>query len=256
MIKSIIVENEQQFSDGLLHLLKGSFPEIDVLAICETVPSAIEQAERLFPEIVFLDVELPPFTGFDFLEATYDLEFEVIFTTVYDKYAVKAIEFAAIDYLLKPIKAEELERSINRYKRIEQKGSRKNIDNLLSSVKNKSKLGETIGIPVVNGTKFIQVANILFCEADSNYSFVHLKETNLKIHSTKNLLQFENLLSEHGFCRIHDKFIINLNEIKQYMRGGEGGVVTLSNGKEIDASRRRKDSFIRTMLKRGMIFPK
>lgn len=117
-------------------------------------------------------------------------------------------------------------------------------------------MGETIGIPVVKGSKFIQVANILYCEADSNYSFVQLKENNQRITPTKTLLQFENLLNEHGFCRIHDKFLINLNEIKEYMKGGEGGVVTLSNGKEIDVSRRRKDNFIKMMTKLGIIFPK
>lgn len=256
MIKCLIVEDNKEYSDELLKFLKSGSPEIDVLGICATVPDAIEKAIKLLPEIVFLDVELPPLTGFDFLEATGDLDFEVVFTTVYDKYALKAIEFSAIDFLIKPVKEEELKRAIDRFKRIEIKGSRKNIDNLLKSVKNKNSLGQTIGIPIINGSKFIQVADILFCEADSNYSFVQMKEKSQRIHATKTLLQFENLLSDHGFCRIHDKFIINLKEIKEYMRGGEGGVVTLSNGKEIDVSRRRKDNFIRTMTKLGMVFPK
>ena len=255
MIKTIIVENEQPQSDYLTAILNKHFPEVDVLKICNSIPDAIKEVNALLPELVFLDVELPPYTGFDLLEQTQPISFEVIFTTSFNKYAAKAFRFCALDFIEKPFGVDELKEAIIRYKNLAATGSKKNIEALLHNVKQVDSSLQKVGIPVIGGLDFITVSEIIMCKSENNCTDFHLTNKR-KITATKTLKWVDELLQGHNFFRVHDSYLINLNHIKKYKKGGEGGVVELTDQKEADVSRRRKDDFLKALAERKMIFDK
>lgn len=255
MIKTIIVENEKQHSDYIASLLAKHFPEIEILSICNSVPNGVDKINALKPQLVFLDVELPPFTGFDLLEQTRNLNFEVIFTTSFNKYAAKAFRFCALDFIEKPFGEDDLKEAINRYKNLSASGSRKNIDALLHNTKQTDVALQKVGIPVLGGLDFLQVSDIIMCKSEDNCTNFYLVGKK-KILATKTLKWVEELLKDHRFFRVHDSYLINLSHIKKYKRGGEGGVVELSEQHEADVSRRKKDDFLKALSDLKMIFNK
>jgi two-component system LytT family response regulator len=255
MIKTIIVENEKPHSDYLSGMLAKEFPEIDVLTICNSVPEGIKQINTLFPQLVFLDVELPPYTGFDLLEQTSATKFEVIFTTSYNKYAAKAFRFCALDFIEKPFGLGELKEAITRFKNLAETGSKKNIDALLHNAKQTDSNMHKVGIPILGGLEFIVVSEIIRCQSSNNYTDLYLIGKK-KITASKTLKWVDDLLNDHNFFRVHDSHLINLNHIKKFMKGGEGGVVELSEQQEVDVSRRKKDDFIKALSDLKMIFQK
>lgn len=255
MIKTIVVENEKPQSDYLTTLLAKHFPEIDVLKVCDSVPDGIKEVNRLQPGLIFLDVELPPYTGFDLLEQTRSVNCEVIFTTSFNKYASKAFRFCALDFIEKPFGIEELNEAIGRYKALAATGSKKNIDALLYNVKQTDSSMQKVGIPVLGGLDFITVAEIIYCKSENNCTDFYLTNKR-KITATKTLKWVDELMRDHHFFRVHDSYLINLNHIKKYKKGGEGGVVELTDQKEADVSRRRKDDFLKALSDLNMIFTK
>lgn len=252
MIRTVIVENEKPQSDYLIALLAKYFPEIDVLMICNSVPEGINAVNTLKPHLIFLDVELPPYTGFDLLEQTRSVNCEVIFTTSFNKYASKAFRFCALDFIEKPFGEEELKEAIGRYKTLAATGSKKNIDALLHNVKQTDISMQKVGIPVLGGLDFITVSEILLCRAVDNCTDFYLTGKR-KITATKTLKWVSELMQEHHFFRVHDSYLINLNHIRKYKKGGEGGVVELTEQLEADVSRRRKDEFLKTLASLNMI---
>ncbi|MEO8087139.1 MAG: LytTR family DNA-binding domain-containing protein [Bacteroidota bacterium] len=255
MIRTIVIENEKQQSDYLITLLVKHFPEVDVLKICNSVPDGIKEVNSLQPDLIFLDVELPPYTGFDLLEQTRIVNCEVIFTTSFNKYAAKAFRFCALDFIEKPFGVDELKEAINRYKTLAATGSKKNIDALLHNVKQTESSMLKVGIPVIGGIDFVTVSEIILCKAEDNCTDFHLTNKR-KVTATKTLKWVDELMREHHFFRVHDSFLINLNHIKKYKKGGEGGVVELTDQKEADVSRRRKDDFLKALSDLKMIFNK
>jgi two-component system, LytTR family, response regulator len=255
MIKTIIVENEQPQSDYLTALLAKHFPEVDVLKVCNSVPDGIKEVNALEPELIFLDVELPPYTGFDLLEQTRSVNCQVIFTTSFNKYASKAFRFCALDFIEKPFGEEELKEALTRYKTLAATGSKKNIDALLHNVKQTDTSMQKVGIPVLGGLDFITVSEIIYCKAQDNCTDFCLTNKR-KITATKTLKWVDELMREHHFFRVHDSYLINLNHIIKYKKGGEGGVVELTEKLEADVSRRRKDDFLKALADLNMIFNK
>lgn len=253
MIKALIVENEKQQSDYLISLLGKHFPEIDILSTCNSVPDGVREANALHPELIFLDVELPPYTGFDLLEQIPRVKCEVIFTTSFNKYAAKAFRFCALDFIEKPFGVEELTESIKRYKTLASTGSRKNIEALLHNVKQVESSMLKVGIPVLGGIDFITISEIIMCKSEDNCTDFYLTGKR-KLTATKTLKWVDELMRDHHFFRIHDSYLINLNHIRKYVRGGEGGVVQLSEQIEADVSRRKKDAFLKTLADLKMIF--
>lgn len=246
MIRAIIVENEQPQIDRLKGLLEIHFQEIELVAVCDNVPEGIEQVNLLSPDLIFLDIELPPYNGFDLLEQVKDCNAEIIFTTSYSQYAKKAIKFCALDYLEKPYLVEELVEAVNRYKNLVATGSKKRIHALLHNVKQSDITMQKVGIPVMGGFEFITVSEIIMCQSTDNCTDFHLADKR-KITATKTLKWVEALMLEHNFFRVHDSYLINLNHIKKYNRGGEGGTVELTGRLEADVSRRRKEQFLKVL---------
>lgn len=255
MIRAIVVENEKPQIDYLLALLSKHFPEVDVLKVCTSVPDGIKEVNALQPELIFLDVELPPYTGFDLLEQTRNVNCEVIFTTSFNKYAAKAFRFCALDFIEKPFGEEELKEALTRYKNLAATGSRKNIDALLHNVKQTDASMLKVGIPVLGGIDFLTISEIILCKSEDNCTDFYLLNKR-KITATKTLKWVEELMKEHHFFRVHDSYLINLNHIKKYKKGGEGGVVELTDQKEADVSRRRKDEFLKVLSDLKMIVSK
>jgi two-component system LytT family response regulator len=252
MINTVIVENEKPQSDYLAALLAKHFPEVEVLKICNSVPDGIEQVTALRPALIFLDVELPPYTGFDLLEQVKDVASEVIFTTSFNKYASRAFRFCALDFIEKPFGVDELKEALDRYKKLAATGSRKNIDALLHNVKQTDASLQKVGIPVLGGLDFLTVSEIILCQSQDNCTDFFLTGRK-KITATKTLKWVDELLREHNFFRVHDSYLINLNHIRKYKKGGEGGVVELTEQLEADVARRRKDDFLKVLADLKMI---
>jgi two-component system LytT family response regulator len=189
---------------------------------------------------------MPNKNGFELVEATKDIPYNVVFTTAYQQYAIKAIKFAALDYLLKPIDADELKEAIFRFKskqKNEQRDKQLNLlfDNLKSNTSNYNRLS----LATNEGVIFINTADILYCEASGGYTFFYMKNGD-KFITSKTLKEYEEILVENHFFRIHHSYLINLSEIKRYIKG-DGGTAIMSNNIELPVSKRRKDDFVKKL---------
>jgi two-component system, LytTR family, response regulator len=242
MLKVLIVDDEFKCREVLKVMLQESGIEINIVGTAEDVPSALDELHKHAPDLVFLDVELEQETGFDFLKQASPINFEVVFTTAYTHYAINAIKFSAIDYLLKPINPEELMNAIQKV--IEKKNAstfKNKIDVLFQNLKGPGNR-QKIALPTTEGLIFVQVEDIVFCEADGAYTAIHLKSAG-KIFVSKNLKEYETLLTDCDFFRVHNSFLVNLNEVKRYVKG-EGGYVIMSNNLKVDVAKRKKDGFL------------
>jgi two-component system LytT family response regulator len=256
MIRILLVENEQPNITYLTGILKKDFPEIELLAVCTNILEATEKINLLKPDVVFLDIELDVKDGgFQILNHTRSVDYEVIFTTSHAEYAARAFRFCALHFLLRPFGTEDVQEAIKRYKEKAGKGSKKNIDALLHNVKQSDKGLQKVGIPILGGMEFIIVAEIIRCQSSNNYTDFFLTGKR-KITASKTLKWVDDLLSDHNFFRVHDSHLINLHHIKKYMKGGEGGVVELSEQQEVDVSRRKKDDFLKVLSDLKMILHK
>jgi two-component system LytT family response regulator len=248
MISAIIVDDEQQCIDRLAGLLKEHFAQtIRVAAECKNVTQAVAAIKEHAPQLVFLDVQLHDQTGFDLLMQLPQINFEVIFTTAYEKYAVQAFKFSAIDYLLKPIEQGDLQQAINRLtEKVSLKDTSRKLDILFHNLKNIEGAAKRICLPVSTGFVFLQVAEIIRCESHINYTTFFLKDKK-ELVVAKTLKEFEEMLKEDNFYRVHNSHLINLAHIKSY-RKGKDGFVTMSDGAKIEVSTRRKEEFLKKLL--------
>lgn len=241
-IKTIIIEDEKQNQQLLLNLLKG-FDFIEVLAVCSNNAEAKNAITSQMPDLVFSDVELQGETVFDMLQELTYINFEIIFTTAFESYALQAIKFSALDYILKPFSQSELSDSINRYLQKTNKSKNNSaFETLFHNLKNIQKESKKIALPTLNGLHIIAVKDIIRCQADSNYTTFYLVGGNSFVVS-KTLKDYEQMLEEFDFMRIHHSHLINLHCIKNYAKG-DGGIVTMIDGTEVDVSRRKKDDFL------------
>jgi two-component system LytT family response regulator len=200
---------------------------------------------RYEPELVFLDVEMPHQNGFDLLKSLEQISFDVVFTTAYEHYAIKAIKFNALDYLLKPFSMKELEAAVQKYihKRNAAYPTDYALEGFLSNLRQPASLPKKIALPTLRGLIFTPVEQIIRCEAKDNYSKVYLVDGSAHLVS-KTLKEFEYLLEDMQFFRVHYSHLINLQHICRYIQGN-GGHVLMSDGSTIEVSRRRKSEFLK-----------
>jgi len=243
LIQTVLVDDEQNSLEALEILLSKYCPDVEVIGTADSVARAIEVINDLQPELIFLDIALPDGQGFEILDSLSYSEFEVIFTTAYDQYALKAFEFSALDYLLKPINAEKLQLSVARYQEMRGKsGFTERVSVFRDSLKN---LNERIILSSMDGFDVYKIADILRCEANGSYTTFFIKDGS-KIVTSKTLNNFEKLLADLPFVRVHSKHLVNLNFIKKYV-SGRGGYVVFEDGSQVDVSERKKKEFIRLM---------
>jgi two-component system LytT family response regulator len=247
MIRSIIVDDEKLSRNTLKKLLELHCPEVEVVAECENAASASLQVSLLKPELVFLDVAMPGKNGIDFLKELDEINFEVIFVTAHDKYILQAIRFAAVDYLSKPVEEQQLIIAVaNAGKRILSKSRHQNVPAFLHNMQQNPQRQEMqLCVPGMKGFQVIKISDIVYCEADNTYTNIYL-QNNQKLMATRPLIDYETLLQDSSFVRIHKSWLINMKHLKEYQKG-EGGVAIMSNGKQLDVSRRKKEYFVTYM---------
>ncbi|SFC99437.1 LytR/AlgR family response regulator transcription factor [Algibacter pectinivorans] len=247
MIKTIIIDDEQHCTDVVLKLT-SSYPDVfNVLGTFNTVEAGIEGTKFLQPELVFLDVMIGNQTGFDYLKQIEHINFNVIFTTAFETYAVEAFRFSALDYLLKPIDKDDFHATVLKLQKVVETSDLKNkIDVLFHNLKVKNAL-KRISIATSDGYVFVEVSDILYCNADVNYTHIYTKHGE-KITTSKTLKTFDKLLSNNHFFRVHNSYLVNLNYVTKYTKG-KGGYVTMQDNKNIDVSVRRKEEFIQRFIK-------
>jgi two-component system LytT family response regulator len=244
-MKCIIIDDEQHCIKTLTSLLESNFPEVEILAVCKESVKAGDLIVRLKPDFIFLDIEMPMLNGFDLLSKFEHLDFDVIFTTAYDSYAIKAIKFSALDYLLKPISKEDLAFSIEKIKSKKSSLTKDQLQ-LAKEVHNKQ-LPDTIALPTTDGLTFASVNDILYCTADGSYTRLYMIGES-EILLSKTLGDVEELLGDYNFFRIHHSTLVNLKHVRKYIRG-EGGEVVMSNCKSLMVARTRKADFLNAFLK-------
>jgi two-component system LytT family response regulator len=246
-IKTILVDDEPRGLTSLQKLLQLNCAAIDVIACCNNAAEAAEKIQQLKPQLLFLDIAMPQTNGLDLLHNLPAIDFEIIFVTAHNNYMTQAFRFSAVDYLLKPVDDELLDEAVKRAaKRIEEKSSKQPIETLLHNMGQKGGLQKMkLCIPSVKGFQVVDIPDIIYCEASSNYTNFHFSNRPV-ICASKPIHEYEELLEDSNFVRIHKSFAVNLQHIKEYVRG-EGGSVILSNGHEVEVSRRKKDTLMTRM---------
>jgi two-component system, LytTR family, response regulator len=245
MVKAIIVDDEPYCCEALSILLERYCPQVEVAGIYHSGQDALEAIRMLRPQLLFLDIEMPRMNGFELLEKIKEVSFELIFTTSYDQYAIKAIKFSALDYLLKPIDREELQRSVVKVEQRVRYPSPQQIDILFQKLQSPAILLNKIAIPTMEGLQMVTIDDIIYCSSDSNYTILCLKNQQ-KVIASRTLKEIEELLEEYSFLRVHHSNLVNLNEVYKYVKG-EGGYLVMSDGASINVSRSRKDSLLKKL---------
>lgn len=245
-IKTIIIDDEPHCADRLLRLLRQN-EIVNVVAVASAVEEGVELVNRLRPDLIFLDVQLGNRTGFDLLQCVSFRDFEIIFTTAYENYALRAIKSSAIDYLLKPIDEDDLALALQKLQeQLSKKMTAARLDTLLHNIGQKQDIHKKIVLPTIHGFELLNVADIIRCESSVNYTTLFLNDKR-KFVVAKTLKEFEVILGDFQFFRVHNSHLINLEYIQKYQKGN-GGTVILNDGSEIAVSTRRKEDFLKRLL--------
>jgi two-component system LytT family response regulator len=245
-MRAVIIDDEKHCREVLATLLQKHCPGVEVIAGFAAAADALKEMEKLSPAIVFLDIEMPGMNGFEFLEKCTSRNFEIIFTTAYNEYAIKAIKHSALDYLLKPVDKNELVDAIEKAKQQSTQKTPGRVEQLLS-VLNLRKVPKRFAVPTLEGLIMLNSEEILYCESDGPYCTFHFTNNTKPLLTSKTLKEAEEVLQNAGdFFRVHSSFLINMKFIQKYIRG-EGGEVILVTGKNIPVARSRKGDFLNAL---------
>lgn len=248
MVRSVIIEDEKKSSELLSNMIKRFCPEVQVEAIAESVKEGEKIIREVKPDLVFLDVEMGDGNGFDLLKKVGDVNFDLIFTTASDQHAVKAIKYSALDYLLKPIDPEELQDAVKKVS--ERRTDTNALDNLKILLQNFRKDDDKfsrISLPTGAGYELVNIKDIIRCEAEGNYTNFFI-EGKKKLLVSASLKHYEDLLPPENFIRVHHHHLININHVVRYLKS-EGGYAVMTDGTEVEISRRKKDAFLQRLQK-------
>jgi len=239
-IRTVLVEDERKSMLTLQALLQRYCPEVSIVGMGNSVQQGIRVINDLNPELVFLDISMPDGDAFDLLSSIDDIGFEIIFVTAYNEYALKAFEFSAIHYLLKPVSYIDLQEAVKRFTHLKSDLQIKERIQILNQSLQNNYL--KISLPTQEGLIIVEINSILRIEASSNYSIFHLVE-NESIIVSKPLNHFEDIFKDLNFQRIHNTNIVNLKYIKKYQKG-RGGLVSLTDGTQVPVAAARKNDFL------------
>lgn len=243
---AVLIDDEQDCLDLLNWHLETYCPDIKVVATCNAAEDGLRSIQQLHPGLVFLDIEMPHLNGLDLLQRVPEINFEVVFTTAYGEYALKALKMNALDYLLKPIVKDELILAVEKFKqRMANKGSAQQVSLQMLLQHLTPLVQKKIAVPTHESILFLEIDNIMYIRSESNYSHIHLKNGRT-ILASKTLLHFEGLLNDYRFVRIHASYLVNLAEITEYKKT-DGGWVVMSDGREVKISRSRKDDLMKLL---------
>lgn len=240
MIKAILIDDEPDALEMLEWQLKQYCRQVQIVALCTSVDEGIAAIHQHAPQLVFLDIEMPHKSGFEVIKAFPDPSFEIIFITAYNQFALQAFKAAALDYLLKPVDAEDLVKSIARFEKKQLHHSLKQqLEQLLQEYKPARPAIERISLPTADGIFFVSPQEIMRAEASGNYVTVYFTD-NKKLLLAKTLKDIEELLQGHTFIRIHQSHLVNIDHISKYSKS-DGGIVFMKDGSKLPVSRQRKD---------------
>ncbi|MFC1729683.1 LytR/AlgR family response regulator transcription factor [candidate division KSB1 bacterium] len=243
MIKAIIIDDESKSIDTLNGLLKRYCENIEVIATADGCESGIKSIKSNQPDVVFLDIQMPDGSGFKLLEGVGDINFEIIFTTAYDQFAIKAIKYSALDYLLKPIDPDDLKKSVEKLKKQKQnKQINDHIKVLLENIKSTKSEPSKIILSTSEGMHVVKVSDIIRCESDDYYTRFFLINEKI-IMVSKTLKENEELLKGHHFIRPHRSHLVNTRYIRSFLRT-DGGTIVMSDGNHIPVSRRKREKIV------------
>lgn len=242
MIKALLIDDEPLCLDVLENDLKNHCPEVKVLKKCNSAKEGLKAIKEYKPDLIFLDIEMPWMNGFEMLEVLDNIDFDVIFTTAYDQFAVQAFRISAIDYLLKPIDKKDLLAAVQKVLRKKEPTLSKNQLDVLMDNMTPSNKSHRIALPNKLGFEFVLIKHILYCEADGNYTRFFMENKKKKLIS-RPMKEVEKMLSDFNFCRIHNSYLINLNQTQRYVRG-DGGYVEMMDGTVLNVARSKKEELI------------
>ncbi|MFH2096247.1 MAG: LytTR family DNA-binding domain-containing protein [Bacteroidota bacterium] len=245
IIKAVIIDDEVSARETLTALLERFFPHVQVVAQADSIEKGVQVIRENEKDLVFLDIEMPFGSSFDILEQLEDIDFEVIFITAHNQYAIEAFRFSAVDYLLKPVKIKDLKQALEKFekRRTLVRDSNQRVKVLINNINNQVL---KLVLPTIHGFNIVDISTILRCEGERNYTrFIFLNGDKMLV--SKTMKEFEDLLSKHGFFRIHQSFLVNLAYVKKYNRG-QGGEIVMSDGEIIPVSRSRKDDFLKIFI--------
>lgn len=244
-MRALIIDNESNIRKGLHDLLLSFCPQVKGIHEANSVVNGINAIALYKPDLVFLDVELDDGTGFDLLSQLQTYQFQLVFITAHDKYAINAFKFSAMDFLLKPIDPLELQRSVNKAFININNDPGKQLAFLLEQMNNKSDQPKKIILKDIHKTYYVKIDDILYCEADGIYTkFVLIDNQNILV--SKNLKEYESLLEPLGFVRTHHSFLVNPDKIRMFDKS-EGGMLILDHGINIPVSQRKKETVLRML---------
>jgi two-component system LytT family response regulator len=246
-MKAILIDDERNALEMLEWMIRKNTPEVEIVAMCESPVDGIEKIATLKPDVVFLDIEMPQLNGFDMLDRIGKYDFEVIFTTAYNQFAIKALKICALDYLLKPVDAEELKASVQKALQRKNKVSSEQLEMLMNYFKPEKPKARRIALTASDHLIFVETSDIIYCESDSNYTTFFLAKGD-KVVISKTLKDVEEILEGADFFRIHASFLINLKHVAKFTRG-DGGYVIMTNNQRITVSRKKKDEFFEMFSK-------
>jgi len=244
MITAVLIDDDDNLRNGMKALLSLYAQEIKILGEASSVSAGITLMEEMQPDVAFLDIMMNDGTGFDILENLNDkygkICSRIVFVTAHEKFAIKAFRFSALDFLLKPVDPEELQSVIGKIKSISHKNDEsKTIELLLENITRKTENFKKIALSTSEGIHLFEIKDIIRCESVDNYTRFHVKN-HKTILISKTLKEYEELLSDQGFERIHQSHLINLNELKSYIRK-DGGFVIMSDDSQLPVSQRKKE---------------
>ncbi|HLX90296.1 MAG TPA: LytTR family DNA-binding domain-containing protein [Puia sp.] len=244
MIRALIIDDEKHCSDSLLWQLKQFCPEIEIAGVCNSGEMALQQIPALHPQLVFLDVVMPGMSGFELLEKLPTIDFDIIFTTAFDQYALRAIKLGALDYLVKPVDKDELRVAIDKLMQKTKFGLPKQIAALLTHIRQSNDPSfQKVALPTLHGYELVPIQDIVFCESSSNYTNIQLNNGK-KLLISRTLKEIEELLDMANFFRVHNSFLVNLQYAARYIKG-EGGSLILHNDISVPVSRNKKDALLK-----------
>jgi len=246
MIRAVLIDDIKNSRVTLADDLKTYCPEITIIGEADSVKTGVELIKKAKPDIVFLDIELGDGTGFDILDKFEKIDFKIIFITGLDSYGIKAIKFSALDYLLKPVDTDDLVKAISKYKESETPHDLKaNVDYLLENIKGIKPKFKRIALNSADKVNMVNIDDIIRCEAQSNYTLFYLNGGE-QIFVTKSLKEYENLLEEYSFIRVHHAHLINLNFLKEFVKT-DGGYAVMTDKSNVPVSVRKRDNLLREL---------
>lgn len=243
MLRAIIIDDNLHDKE-VLEMILGKYcsKETNIIGIAKNVDSAYQLILETNPDVIFLDIELGNESGFDLLKKFTEYSFKVIFVTAYERYAVKAIKFNALDYVLKPVEIAEIVNAVQKVNASEHISINAELKNLVHNLAHPYHKSNRVAIPVINGYKMVAIESILYCEAKKEYTNIYCTDQAF-ICSCVNLGEYEELLQDYSFCRVHHSFLVNKDHVIQYIKG-EGGELMMENEITIPVSRRKKTEVV------------